>query len=248
MDERKYSSKKRTFKVLGTTSGGLVLSKRRRLNSGVRYRNIAPSHGKQLKCVDITGAPVAAIFSTTLGLALCNATNVGSNINNRLGRKIRMRSLHVQGMIQQYQGGASPGDDYVHLMVVYDKQPNGAVPAAADLFQNVDPGGPSITTAWAFLNPSNFERFKVLRHYKAKMEYSVSSSELAHESTDYKKDVSIDWHINLRGLETQYNAGTAGTVADQVSGSLLLVSYGLQTAANSQYQFIGNTRLRFEDL
>jgi len=248
MDERKYSSKKRTFKVLGTTSGGLVLSKRRRLNSGVRYRNIAPSHGKQLKCVDLLGAPVSTPFSTTLGLALTNATNIGSNINNRLGRKIRMRSLHVHGIIQHYQAGAIPGDDFIHLMVVYDKQPNGAVPVASDLFQSVDIGGPSTTTAWAFMNPSNFERFRVLRHYKAKMEYTAATPEVSHETTDYKKDVTIDWHINLRGLETQYNAGTAGNVQDQVSGSLLLVTYGVQTAANSQYQFVGNTRLRFEDL
>lgn len=249
MDEKKRSTSRKRQRVT-TTSSGLVLSKRRRIVPGLRFGGTVRATHKQLKSVDIINGPANLLLTSTMDLALMNATSVGSNINNRLGRKIRMRSLRVLGTVQQFQNGTTPVDDFCRIMLIYDRQPNGAVPAQADIFQCIDTAGTTSTGSFTFLNPSNFERFVILRSEAFKMECpsGASATQPAQESTDYKKNMLIDWFVNLRGLETQYNAGTSNNVTDQVSGSLLLVGLGLSASADSQYRFRFNARLRFEDL
>lgn len=203
----------------------------------------------EAKCVDLTSTLVTQAFATTTPRTLLNGTVPGNAMQNRLGRRIRMKSIHIQGVILQSQNGAAPVDDFIHWVLVYDSQPNGAAFAFSDLFQSTDNAGTSASGAYSFLNMSNSKRFKVLRHKSMKLEtIGVGSDQPAQESTDFTKVTTVNEYVPLNGLVTQYNTGTAGTVADIQTGSLYLLTYGVSGAADYQYSLSYNTRLRFEDL
>jgi len=237
------------------------LGKRRRddeAKTSVKRRRFDPSKNKkqmhllsskgEVKCVDQTASNFTLVASTTGNKVLLNGTIPGSAIQNRLGRRIHMKSVQVQGQIVQYQNGTTPVDDFVHIFLVYDHQVNAAAFNLSDLLQSCDSAGNTGTSTFSFLNMSNSKRFKILRHEVMKLEtIGVSQDQPSQESTDAHKHTTIQWFVPLNSLETQYNTGTAGTQADIQTGGLWLMTLGLSAAADSQYQFQGNARLRFLD-
>lgn len=224
--------------------------KRRRFDSSKNKKQMFLLSSKsEMKCVDNTSTGATLAFTSAAPKALLNGSVPGNAIQNRLGRRIRMKSLRIQGMINQYQAGTTPIDDFIHIYVVYDSQPNGATFATADLIQSCDAAGTTGTGTFSFINMSNSKRFKVIRHESMKIETTgAAANQPAQESTDFKKVQSIDWWIPLKDLDTQYNTGTAGTIADIQTGSLYLMLFGASAAADSQYALTYNTRLRFVDL
>lgn len=239
---------------------GSILKKRKRdeeSKSPARKKRKAASKASMLlsskgemKCVDVTSTNINESIDTTGAKSLMNGTIPGNAIQNRLGRRIRMVSLRIMGAIFQVQNGAAPGDDFVHIYVVYDKQVNGTAYALADLLQSCDRSGTTATNTFASVNMSNSKRFKILRHTFMKIECpaGVSANQPAQESTDFHKVQTVDWYIPLKGLDTQYNTGTAGTIADIQTGALFVMVLGANSAANTQYSLQYNARLRFQDL
>lgn len=187
----------------------------------------------------------AGIFSSAL-----NATVAGANESNRIGRKISMRSVQIRGAVYPYQAGAAPIRDFIRLILVYDRQPNGAAPALADVLEDVDQAGTRTTTSFSGLNLSNADRFKVLRDWHWAM--PVANLAGAASGDEQVSDpgatlMSIKAFVKLNGLETHYNAGAAGTIADITTGALFLLAVGLSAEANAQYRFLFDTRVRYAD-
>lgn len=235
---------------------GSILKKRKRddesksparKKSKQMARMFLPSTKGEMKSVDVG---VATISIDTGGTrTLVNGTIPGNGLQNRLGRRIRMQNLHVMGHILQFQAGTAADDDFIHFYVVYDNQTNGATFALSDFLLNIDNAGTTQTNTYCFMNMANAKRFKILRHWKRKMECIGNSlDQPAQDSTDFTIGTVIDMFIPLKGLDTQYNAGVAGTVADITTGGLFFVVLGGSSAANTQYAFRGSTRLRFQDL
>lgn len=205
------------------------------------------SRKPEVKLVDVT--QTSSIFDTTATRVTClNATSQGAAETNRIGRKIVLKSVMIRGYINQYQAGAAPINDFLRAILVYDRQPNGAAPVFSDIIQDVDQAGTTSSTSMSSLNISNSDRFKVLRDWFWKVDVPGGATlvQAAQVSTDCK-EFSLKAYVPLNGLETHYNGTNGGTIADITSGSLLLVTQGGASAANSQYRLTFVTRVRFTD-
>lgn len=203
----------------------------------------------EMKCVDLSSTLDTLNITNTGPKTLQNGTVPGNYMHTRLGRRIRMQSLRIMGQIRQFQNGAAPDDDFCHIYVVYDAQPNAAAFALTDFLQSCDNAGTTATNTFSFVNMSNAKRFKVLRHEVFKLESTgASANQPAQETTDYHKKTTVDMFIDLKGLDTQYNTGVAGTIADIQTGALYVMVLGALSALNTQYTFEYNSRLRFYDL
>ena len=78
-----------------------------------------------------------------------------------------MKSLHLTGLI--HSTGQQADQDYCRLLVVYDRQTNGALPAASDILKDYDQSGSSSTGVFSGINPDNRERFVILADYRLAM-------------------------------------------------------------------------------
>jgi len=165
-----------------------------------------------------------------VSIVLINASVPGTGATNRIGRKIIMKNILMRCY---YDAGTNSNSGYVRTMLVYDMQANGATPSAADIFMNGST--PFITMP---MNLDNRDRFRVIHdrtRYLAGANGNTDTNEIY-----YKKYIKLG-----KGLETIYNAGSAGTVADIQTGALYLVVMTCNDTANVNARV--ETRIRFVD-
>lgn len=189
---------------------------------------IAPRIGSrtELKSIDLdlatTGSGTGDI-TTTMGRTCANAISIGADINQRVGRKITIRSLELHYSILADGDEVSPS--LCRIMVVFDKQANGTQPAGTDILTG--------STVYSPKNLNNRERFLILK------DDLVSVQRL----TD-KSQVVSKWYFRT-ALPVVYNAGVAGTYADIASGSLWVCIVG--TLAVDYPLLKGFLRVRYSD-
>jgi len=206
----------------------------------------------EIKSVDLVAGPVTKPTSTTAQFTLLNAIQEGSSFYNRVGRKIMMRSLHLTGLVFQNQGGAGV-DEYLRHMIVYDRQPNGAVPSIADILLDYDNTGTTTTNSLSGLNMNNADRFVILRDMRVAIPKNDDNGGLQDVSAaviDYTTNrVNINEFVLLKNLETHYKATTnPGVIGDIASGALWFVQFGNVAAATAAYAVAFQARLRYHDV
>jgi len=170
----------------------------------------------------------------------------GGELYQRVGRKIYMKSIHIRGFVNNV---ATSAQDIGRILVVYDSQPNAALPLIGALLQDSNAAG--VVNALSGINLTNRQRFKILRDHQVLLP-SVTNAGGGGVLTNgpvlmdpISKSMNIDMFIDLKGLETVFNGVNGGTIADITSGSIFitLVSLGQSNA----YQLSFNTRLRYYD-
>jgi len=172
-----------------------------------------------------------------------NALIVGPEMYQRIGRRISMRSVSIKGYVNF---GATSIQDAARIVIVYDEQPNAALPVLADVFQNSNAG--LATSSLSFPNLNNRDRFRVLKDYKVLI---PSLTDVAGVLTNevipdpIRNSFNVDWDIPLGGLDTTYNAVNGGTVADITTGSLLILTFDGNNAGTASFAF--SSRLRYLD-
>ncbi|CAF4696889.1 unnamed protein product, partial [Rotaria socialis] len=112
---------------------------------------------------------------------------------------------------------------YGRLLVIYDKQPNGALPTYATVMQTRNSAGTASNTAFSDPNFDNKERFTILRDITMVLpSVTNTAGVLTNIGFDQqsKNDINafnIDIYIKLKGLHTAYTGATAG-IADISTG------------------------------
>jgi len=160
--------------------------------------------------------------STTASFNLINGTTTGDAVNNRSGQSIKCNGISLRYYVV---GNASANWIAGRVMVVYDKQSNGAIFAIGDLL--------TATTPVSVRTVGNQMRFLVLYDKNYVLSWNGDSSVI--------EDVNISCMNH-----TEYNTGTAATVADIVTGSVYLIHFSDQatnTSAvtwHSRYWFVDN--------
>lgn len=203
---------------------------------------------KEVKCCDVNATQ--NLLSTTAVVTLLNGIAEGSSFFNRIGRRITMKSICVEGHI--VNSGVESGDalDYIRILLVYDRQPNGAVPSLADVITNVNQAGTGETNPFGFPNYTNLDRFRILRDYRLGMFDTGNAAGLTEANSAVVNQTEptqrIKFFVNLKDAETRYGL-TTGVIGAINSGSLLLVMAGSQAAADAPYSFRFNARLRYRD-
>lgn len=173
--------------------------------------------------------------STTPQVTLLNGLAPGTNGSQRIGRKVRFHTIELKLFSVS---DATTTYNIVRYALVLDKQANGAAPAFTDIYDAATPT--------ALRNISNKERFSVLWDsglikLVGNLTGTISTQQLSEASAQvheaYKK-----W-----SWSTQYNAGTAGTVADIATNAVYFVAIGSQVSGTGDSVVSGQIRLRYTD-
>jgi len=169
-------------------------------------------------------------FDTTGSIVLLNTVAQGPSVNQRVGKKILLKSLQMHGLA--LQNNASTIND-IAMLIVYDKRPVGALPAITDILNTANSS--------SFNNDANSGRFRILKRVDMTLTGNAVTPATGGEA------MSADFYLNLRDLPTTYKATGSGTIGDQEEGSLLLVTVGSQTAGTAAATLNAGFRCRFLD-
>lgn len=201
----------------------------------------------EIKTVDVN--QVVLTLSTAGNSTLLNGLIEGVDANQRVGRRINMKSVKIRMWWAQGVTPAAAVDTYCRYVLVYDRQPNGAAPTWADVFTQYNVSGATDSTAMAAPNPTNFDRFVILRDGARTYSPSVATgaAQPAQDDTSYIRQPE-EWFVNLKGLEAHYIAGAgAGTIADFRTGSLYFLTLGSNSVANATTTVTITARVRYHD-
>lgn len=154
----------------------------------------------EYKAVDTAqvDAALAGSVNSFNAPVVLNAMAQGTTSGTRVGRRITMKSFQYR---VQFSGatGASSNPNPIRVLVVFDKQPNGALAVATDILTS--------NTFVSPINLNNADRFIVI-------------SDQVHESGAAGPSTG-DCYRKL-SLEAVYG-GNAGTIADINTGAVLLL-------------------------
>lgn len=184
--------------------------------------------------------------NTTGSITLLANPTLGSDFNNRIGRKVVLKSVYVRGQVKLDWAGAGglPATAGIsaqmgRFILVTDMQPNGAAPAITDLLVEA--------TAESQLNLNNRDRFRI--HCDKTYVFdpvinvqTATQAQLCYNRTIYplKKYKKID-------QEMIFNATNGGTVADISSGALYMVWIGTTASGVGDVNAVVSTRVRYVD-
>lgn len=159
--------------------------------------------------------------------AVLNLPVPGTGTNSRIGDRIRIKSIKLR-IINQPNTLQAALVQYVRWLLVWDRQPNSALPASPL---------PLLTTAVETMPNVDYKyRFKIL---KDELNIVADDGIITPKDTDN----SIWTFYRRSNLTCQYVAG-AGAIGDLATGALLLVAYG-STAVNPS-NLIYYSRIHYE--
>lgn len=163
----------------------------------------------------------------------------GGDINQRVGRKLTIKSIYIKGRVSPEAASTLPTAadipaSHARMIIFVDYQPNGAVPVLTDLINVQSPS--------AQLNLGNRERFKVLCEknyifdpFQRVASYQNSGGRACHLVKKYCK-LNID----------QIWSGPTGAITDLKTGAIYMFWISNNVAPQACV-FTGTTRVRYID-
>lgn len=157
-------------------------------------------------------------------ILLLNQIGQGTSVNTRVGMRYQMTGVHIRGFFEQIgnQNTTPPACGYY---LVYDSEPHGAAPTAADMFNLRYSNMP-----FAFPNGSEGQkggRFKYLARKQFLLGNQGSGTNPVPMDGCIPGQHIINDYIPLNKLETQcMRMDTGSTVSSIQKGALLVVPFG----------------------
>lgn len=195
-----------------------------------------------------------------------NLVNQGTAISQRVGNKISLDHLKVT--LNASIGGPLNTDLLpFRILVVYDRQPNGAYPLIQNILSQVDQFGVVTYNTGLFhsyeLNPNNMERFSILYDQKITQPPVAEPTTIGVAGGIYAAGnagvggptdqswTRIEFCVPLDDLNTTFSAQTTSptplTIASITTGALYLICGADETFAEPALTWFGNARLSFHD-
>jgi len=205
------------------------------------------SRGYRLNNVEkkVADTATASTINTDGAFILLASPTPGTDMTNRIGRKIILKSVYLRGYMasEAALNAAVPVAQVaqqMRMILFIDYQPNGAAPAITDLLKTAAPSSQ--------LNLNNRDRFKILKD-KTIVVDPYFCSQVATQSICSTSNQIQQFKVYKKlNLETVLNAGTAGTIADISSGAVYLCFVGSEpTGSNNDGLAIWTGRVRFSD-
>lgn len=207
----------------------------------------------ELKWVDVSKADsTAPQYVNNVGtFAILNATAIGPASFQRIGKTINMRSVMLRYFLSVSDTGQSVENYWpTRVSLVWDNQVKGAPPATSDVFQSQPNAGAGSSAVFSDLNLNNKKRFVILRDSK----FITPTAKLG-PSTRYKIGdapeggksgyMICDWFVNLQGMETTYNNGTAVNATDIITGGLYLFYMNVDGGGSPIWEIKYTSRVRY---
>lgn len=205
------------------------------------FGSMAVLQNREKKFFDVTSARYNAKALDPV-IKLLFVPVLGSDYNNRIGRKTIMKSLYIRGHLRLKAAANLTTDEpcpaqQARLIIFCDLQPNGATPALTDLLTGND--------ATYQLNPNNRDRFKIIKDKLYSFDtYQISGNNGWAVSGRTGYDIKIYKKLNM---ETIFNATNAGSIGDINTGALYMVWVGTVISNDTIPEAYISTRVRFDD-
>lgn len=172
----------------------------------------------------------------------------GSDIDNRVGRKISVYKVVVRGVIRQTVEAATSipiGLPSVRLILYVDQQTNGTASQGEQLM--LPPTNASVADAFSSLqNPANFGRFRVLRDVVLRATDASITNASASTSGQTCSDLPFKLMYRFKKpLQIRFNATNGGTIADVVDNSICLLGQKSTTGYATPITY--RTRIYYKD-
>lgn len=207
------------------------------------------------KVLGVTSTSVAGnlALNTTGTIQAINLIQVGSSMFNRIGRKIEMRSVRLVLNLNTLNVTRATIDcDIGRVMIIYDRQTNGANPAMADILQYTDQTGTNVTWAMAGLNMNNRERFVTILDQKIMIPQATATAGVLTNVFPQGEviPVNLDEFRKLKGLTTHFKADSnPAVIGDIATGGLFLISLSnTQVAGTELFNYNFDVRLKYVDV
>lgn len=203
--------------------------------------------GGEIKAIDIPGAGYT-YRSPTFGtnIVLLNGVQTGTAFFNRIGSRVEWKNMHIRGF---NANALTCVQGQLRMLIIYDRQPTGALPTVSDILQSRDQAGVATTSGASEINLDNRDRFTVIRDQHWYAPACTNTAGVLTNGPQYPNDDNdhdIDMFIKLKGLQTQYRSSSSPcTIADIASGAMyaLFLLNGTDSAWTANLAF----RLRYED-
>lgn len=221
-----------------TSAGRQLAAARRTTTMSARYNRSmssrlqrAPGMSRETGFVDV--AATTYNFDTTGSVALLNTVAQGASVNQRVGKRVQLKSLQARGFIQN---SATASINDTAMLIVYDRRPTGALPAVTDILTAV--------SSLAMNNDANSGRFSILK----RVDFLLAGNSSAAANYTETMAQSADFYLDLKGLPTAYKAAATGAIGDIEQGALYLVTVGVTAAGTAAATASLAFRLRFVDI
>lgn len=221
--------KKRTYARQTSARMKVVGAQRGYLRTGGYYGRFSKKGG-EMKFLDTTAVvnPVVAAGAVSTNL---NVVAQGVGESQRIGRKITIRQIQGRMLVQcAASNAATAANDTLRVLLVQDRQANGATFAVTDVLQTAS------FQAWRNLQNSN--RFKVL------LDKTITVNSYGGVvAATFESGRSTNFFIKCN-IPIEYDSTAAtGAIATQRSNSLALVYLAEQSNVILTY----NVRIRYTD-
>lgn len=250
-----YSSgygKRRFYKSVARTRGALFASPETKyFDFGLVGLTNIPSTGLTSLGTSVTTTPYFPPAAGPTAIGTCFAPVLGNDISNRIGRKVCVKKIRVNGTIYVATQTAQADTDtpvIVRGVLFIDKQSNSTQPTLNDVFQT----NGNLNNAYSSINvPQNLAtlgRFRILKDKKFKIgDYPITGTAAGPAIVQGGKAVPFKFHVKFKKpLIIHFNATNGGTYADIVENSINLNFVSNNTAAVPQVQYYG--RVTYTDV
>jgi len=206
-----------------------------------RHRR-APAAPEELKYKD-TGINFLMDSTPELpspGTSYLNLVQRGDGPEQRTGRNIMMKSLHVSFICKYTIAGTSLGSTVATIYIIMDTQPNiGAAPVYADVFKSLSTGFTDCLPI-SLVNLQKQPRFRILKKFTFELnvflEFAAVRNGTIHKYFSYYQKMNTPM---------SYNDGTG---ADAPCQNRIFMMAACSEALNDDVMEVyGNARLRFTD-
>jgi len=189
----------------------------------------------------VTTANVAYVAPTIAGLGLAtgfsciNTLQQGNGVAQRIGDKVVFRSITVNGCICCADDNTIVDQGHIRVMVVYDKQTNGATPLIGDIIANVNSDNSYNVAFNSSIRIANRKRFVCLKNKIYNMGYTDNAS------------IHFKYYIK-KNLETTYSGSSdPPTLAQVMNGAIYLLIFTSVGFTHPPLINDINCRLRYSD-
>jgi len=219
------------------------------------------SSAPEIRGVDVDEVNLNFDTITANNFVLMNAVQAGDDFYKRDGAKITLKNLHVRGYIRPrstHPGGA--GSTYtsapgcLRMLIVYDRQPTGALPTTPDLLRAHEQNGTAVTSFTSEINLNERSRFTILRDRMWPVQpftFNVDDKIFVDfTQPGYNGGDTLGWQINefikLKDLQTVFKGTDNPLTIQHIStGAIYLLL--LKSGSDVHMQANVGWRLRYGD-
>lgn len=168
---------------------------------------------------------------TTGSIALIATIAQGASVNQRVGKKIVLKSLQCRGHIR---AGTTGTFSEAAILIVYDRRPQGSLPAITDILNTAN--------SRSFNNDANSGRFQILKRIDTVLTGNSVTPATGNEIKN------CDFYLDLKKRPVEFMAAGTGAIGDISEGALYVVSVGTDVAGTTAPFAPLGFRTRFIDV